>query len=79
MNKEHGSASRGIVDIPTRLAPRETSILYRQTQENFIKKDENYLQKEGGLYQDPQRKQRKNRKENSKNSRYRFQIKGVCN
>jgi len=40
INKESGPASRGIVDIPTRLVPRETSILYRQTQENFIKKEE---------------------------------------
>jgi len=56
MNKEHGPAWRGIIDIPTRLAPQETSILCRQTQENFIKKDEKYIQKEGGLDQDPQRK-----------------------
>jgi len=37
ISKERGQTSRGLVDFPTRLAPRETSILCRQTR-NFIKK-----------------------------------------
>jgi len=38
ISKESGQASRGIIYILTRLAPRETSILYGHTQENYIKK-----------------------------------------
>jgi len=38
ISKERGQASRGNIDIPIRLAPRETSILCRQTLENLLKK-----------------------------------------
>jgi len=31
LSKESGQTSRGSIDIPTMLAPRETSILCRQT------------------------------------------------
>jgi len=38
ISKEKEQTSRGVIDIPTRLAPRDTSILCRQTKQNFIKK-----------------------------------------
>jgi len=38
ISKERGQALRGNIDIPTKLAPRETSILCRQTLEIYLKK-----------------------------------------
>jgi hypothetical protein len=40
ISNERGQASRGIIDIPTRLAPRETSILCRQNRKKLLKKGE---------------------------------------
>ena len=59
ISKERGQTSRGIIDIPTRLAPRETSIVCRQTQNILLKKGEKDLQKEGGLDQNPQNEQKR--------------------
>ena len=38
VSKENGQTSRGNIDILTRLAPREVSILYRQTLKILLKK-----------------------------------------
>jgi len=51
LSKERGQTSGGIIDILTRLAPRDTSILYRQTQKFIKKRGKRYLQKVGGLTQ----------------------------
>ena len=37
ISKENGQASSGIIDIPTRLAPQNTSILCRHTQKIYSK------------------------------------------
>jgi len=52
LSEERGPTSRENNDIPTRLAPREPSILCRQTLK-FIKKRGKTVQEEGGLGQDP--------------------------
>ena len=67
ISKERGQTSRGIIDILTRLAPRETSIVCRQTQNILLRKGEKDLQKEGELDQNPQNEQkRKETEETSK-------------
>ena len=48
-----------IIDIPTRLAPRETSILCCQTQETFIKKGGKIITKGGGTRPWPSKKTEK--------------------
>jgi len=58
ISKERGQASRGNIDIPTRLAPRETSILCRQTLENLLKKGKNNY-KGGGTRPKPSKENKK--------------------
>jgi len=69
ISKERGQTSRGIIDIPTRLAPRETSIVCRQTQNILLKKGGKDLQKEGGLDQNPQNEQKGKETETEKRNR----------
>ena len=48
--------------MPTRLAPRKTSILCNKTL-NFIKKRRKYIQEEGGLGQNPKKKNKRQKRE----------------
>jgi len=58
LSQEIGQTSRGSNDIPTRLAPRRTLILCRQSQiKNLLKKGEKVH--EGGLGQNPQKTKQK--------------------
>jgi len=55
ISKERGQTSRGIIDIQTRLASRDTSILCRRALKILLKKGQNNY-KRGGLGQNPQKK-----------------------
>jgi len=59
ISKERRQTLRDNIDIPTSLAPQETSILSCQTLEILLKKGGKLITKEGGLGQNPQ----ENRKE----------------
>jgi len=43
ISKERGQTSRGNINIPTRLVPRETSILCRQALKILLKKGEKVI------------------------------------
>jgi len=66
VNQEIGKASRRSNDIPTRLAPRWTPIVCRQSQ-NLLKKGGKI--QEGGLDQNPQKKRKRNEKTTNKRNR----------
>jgi len=59
VSREKGHASRRSNDVPTRLVPRWTPILYRQSQ-ILLKKGEKL--KESGLDQNPRTKKTKKKK-----------------
>jgi len=59
LSKERGQASGGIIDIPTRLAPRDTSILCRQTRK-FIKKGGKDIYKKWRDYTKTHKKKQQN-------------------
>ncbi len=60
LSKERGQTSGGIIDILTRLAPRDTSILYRQTQKFIKKRGEKIFTKSGGTIPKPTKKKQQN-------------------
>ena len=62
LSQENGQASRRSNDIPTRLAPRRTPILCRQTQRKVLLKKRG--KKEGGLGQNPQTQTRNKAEKN---------------
>jgi len=68
LSKERGQASGGIIDILTRLAPRDTSILCRQTQK-FIKKGGKDIYKKWGDYTKTHKKQQNTVKETEKTTK----------
>jgi len=65
LSQEKGQVSRGSNDIPTRLTPQRTFILYLQTQINFIKKmGKKYTR--GGTRQKPSEQKGKSKKQKEK-------------
>jgi hypothetical protein len=54
--------SGGYTDIPTRLAPREASVLCQSNSKILLKKGEKNIQGEGGRGQNPQRKNKRKHK-----------------
>jgi len=68
LSKERGQTSGGIIDIPTRLAPQDTSIMCRQTRK-FIKKGGKDIYKNWGDYTKTHKKTAKYRKRNKKNNK----------
>jgi len=57
--------SGGHTDIPTRLASREASVLCPPNSKILLKKGKKYIQGEGGLGQNPQRKNKRKHKKNN--------------
>jgi len=62
LSREIGQTSGGSNDIPTRLAPRRTSILCRQSQIKILLKKGEKVH-EGGLGQNPQKNKAQTEKE----------------
>jgi len=66
LSQEIGHASRGSNDIPTRLAPRRTPILYRQSQKILLKKRGKSTR--GGTRPKPSKYKEKTAKKENKNT-----------
>jgi len=75
LSQENGQASRRSNDIPTRLAPRRTPILCRQTQRKVLLKKGK--KKEGELGQNPQNKQETKRKKTEEKKKHETTIYGT--